>query len=233
MPGHLREVSAWPGVVQRFSPAAAARGSRLGRPTSCGRFVGPKPTFISWSRTSARPVNHRPSVAQNGVSWRQASSPCRCRRRSRRRSRGRGGLLDPRPRGASLPVATRRGRRAGDARARRCGPRGSSRGPSRGGRPRSHPRSSEARSSRPRPGGREETSGAPPAAGATGSRASCRGASWTGASAGRGAAFISGRRCSHTRFRTACMSRTPLVIAMTASCSGITMQYWPKAPSPR
>ena len=29
------------------------------------------------------------------------------------------------------------------------------------------------------------------------------------------------------------MSRTPLVIAMTASCSGITMQYWPKAPSPR
>src|SRR5262249_16964788 len=49
----------------------------------------------------------------------------------------------------------------------------------------------------------------------------------------RGLAFIAGSSLSHTRFITDCMLRTPLVIATTASCSGITMQYWPKAPSPR
>src|SRR6185369_14016396 len=45
--------------------------------------------------------------------------------------------------------------------------------------------------------------------------------------------FIAGRSLSHTRFITFCMSRTPLVIATTVSSSGITIQYWPNAPSPR
>jgi len=44
---------------------------------------------------------------------------------------------------------------------------------------------------------------------------------------------IAGRNFSQIRFNTPCMSRVPLVIEITASCSGITMQYWPKAPSPR
>ena len=44
---------------------------------------------------------------------------------------------------------------------------------------------------------------------------------------------MAGRSLSQTRFRTACMSFTPLVMAMTASCSGITMQNCPNAPSPR
>ena len=52
-------------------------------------------------------------------------------------------------------------------------------------------------------------------------------------SVARGAGFMAGRSLSHTRFRTDCMSFTPLVMAMTASCSGITMQYCPNAPSPR
>jgi hypothetical protein len=29
------------------------------------------------------------------------------------------------------------------------------------------------------------------------------------------------------------MSFTPLVMTSTASCSGMTTQYWPNAPSPR
>ena len=48
-----------------------------------------------------------------------------------------------------------------------------------------------------------------------------------------GEAFISGRSLSHTRFITACMSRTPLVIATTASYCGRTSMYCPNAPSPR
>ena len=44
---------------------------------------------------------------------------------------------------------------------------------------------------------------------------------------------MAGSSLSHTRFRMACMSFTPLVMATTASWSGITMQYWPNAPSPR
>ena len=59
-----------PGTAQPFGRAEAA--VRRGRPTSVGRFVGPKPTFISRSRTSASPAKRRESVAQNGVSWKQA-----------------------------------------------------------------------------------------------------------------------------------------------------------------
>ena len=42
-------------------------------------------------------------------------------------------------------------------------------------------------------------------------------------SAGRAVCLIAGSRMSQTRFITACMSRVPLVMATTASCSGITI----------
>ena len=44
---------------------------------------------------------------------------------------------------------------------------------------------------------------------------------------------IAGRRCSHIRSRTTCMFSVHENIATTASCSGRTTMYWPKAPSPR
>jgi hypothetical protein len=52
-------------------------------------------------------------------------------------------------------------------------------------------------------------------------------------SAGSAFGFMPARMWSHTRFMIAPMSRVPEVMATTASCSGITMQYWPNAPSPR
>ncbi len=47
------------------------------------------------------------------------------------------------------------------------------------------------------------------------------------------AAPSAGSSFSQTRFITPCMLRVPLVIAMTVSWSGSTMQNWPCAPSPR
>src|SRR6185369_5114573 len=62
-----------------------------------------------------------------------------------------------------------------------------------------------------------------------------RASSWRRAAgfSGRRPGFIAGSSLSQTRFMTCCMLRTPLVIATTASSSGITMQNWPNAPSPR
>jgi hypothetical protein len=45
--------------------------------------------------------------------------------------------------------------------------------------------------------------------------------------------FMAGSSLSQTMFRTDCMSFTLLVMTITASCSGSTMQYCPNAPSPR
>src|ERR1044071_8978661 len=65
--------------------------------------------------------------------------------------------------------------------------------------------------------------------------AASRASSWRRAAgfSGRRPGFIAGRSLSQTRFMTCCMLRTPLVIATTASSSGITIQYCPNAPSPR
>jgi hypothetical protein len=52
-------------------------------------------------------------------------------------------------------------------------------------------------------------------------------------SAGSDPACMAGSRTSQARLMTPAMSRVPLVMASTTSCSGITMQNWPKAPSPR
>src|SRR5688572_26332632 len=48
-----------------------------------------------------------------------------------------------------------------------------------------------------------------------------------------GLSLNAGNRCPHTRFMMAPISEVPDVMANTASCLGNTIQYCPKAPSPR
>ena len=58
-------------------------------------------------------------------------------------------------------------------------------------------------------------------------------ACWAAASSGRGFGPNAGRRWSHTRLISCCMSRRPAWMETTASCSGMTMVYCPDAPSAR
>ena len=72
----------------------------------------------------------------------------------------------------------------------------------------------------PRPATREL--GRPTGSGSDRAARRCFRRSFARASVGRAAGPIAGSSLSQTRFSTACMSRVPLVIATTASCSGIT-----------